>query len=233
MFLGESNVMKGLTLAAAVGTTAIAFSANAGRVVTSVYQNESGQAVRDDVTSFEVSDNGDGTFLFSLSNDSFSTRTDLNAVYFEGGLSSLTTGFTNVAVGGTDIGQYQQPAVINQIGGEVAQADVLSWDPSVLGFGAPSFGEGLSNGESLDVTFAYAPGVTFSDVESLLGGFGFRVATLVLDINDVAFWSASGSSSSDAISGDGNVSSVPTPSAFAAGLGLLGLAGLKRRRDEA
>ncbi len=235
MFLGDLNVNRGMKLfaAAAVATTGvIAGSAQAARVVgtQAVYYNQNGQSVLADATNYSARDNGDGTFLVNVANILMSDRTQLTGVYFEDGFSSLVDGGPTIAYM-----TKANPTVVPVSGADFAASssappmdDLIDWTGTAQSVTASGYGSGIDNTLRMTMTFEYADGVTFDDVEALLGGYGYRIATLVENFEGVDFASTSGPlNNPDA----GTV--VPTPTAFAAGLGLLGLAGLKRRRDEA
>ncbi|MEM8782001.1 MAG: hypothetical protein AAGE65_04005 [Planctomycetota bacterium] len=253
MFKGESHIVKGLAVAAVVATTAgFAGHADAARITQTqaVYFNSADQNVLSNTSQFTARDNGDGTFLVNIANILRSTRTELTGVYFESGFASLIDGgpTLDVAIKGTADGN----ARVNNdysfsVGTEDApQSDLIDWTGTALSVTAEGLGSGIANAQRLVMTFDYAEGVTFEDVEALIGGFGYRVASLVEDRNGAQFASTNGLfGNPDALDTDngggidhdgpvaGNVTAVPTPSAFAAGLGLLALAGMKRRRDEA
>ncbi len=235
-------MFKGLTIAAAVATTAgLSMTADAARVVGTqqVYYNSAGQRVANDTTNYTARDNGDGTFLVNVANILKSNRTELTGVYFESGFADLVSGGPAVAF----MEKTPAPATVFAtpasasfaLGSDSAiQPQLIDWTGSALSVTSAGLGSGLNNDYRVVMTFSYAQGVDFSDVEALLGGYGYRIASLIEDRGGVSFASTSGPTSNpDALSGDGNVTAVPTPSAFAAGLGLLGLAGLKRRREEA
>ncbi|MEM7577813.1 MAG: hypothetical protein AAF328_10085 [Planctomycetota bacterium] len=248
MFLGESQFIKGLTIAAAVATTAgLATNADAARITQSqsVYFNNADQNVLTNTSQYTARDNGDGTFLVNIANILRSNRTELTGVYFESGFESLISGgpALSFATKGTATSENytNENASFTAGQADAVSSDIIDWTGTSLSLTADGLGSGIGNAQRLIMTFNYADGVTFDDVEALIGGYGYRVASLVEDINGVQFGSTSGlfgnpdalASDSGPVSGDGNVTAVPTPSAFAAGLGLMALAGLKRRRDEA
>ncbi len=228
MFLGDKNVNRGLKMIA-VAALAFAGSAQAARVVgtQAVYHNENGQSVLSDSSNYSARDNGDGTFLVNVANILKSTRTQLTGVYFEAGFADLVSGGPNIefmtkdnptvtAVAGTGFAAGAAPV----------NSNLIDWTGTAQGFAASGYGSGLDNAHRMTLTFSYADGVTFDDVEALLGGFGYRIATLVENFQGVDFGSTSGP-----LSNPGGASTVPTPSAVLGGLGLMGLAGLKRRRN--
>ncbi len=235
MFKGELTVNRGMKIAAAAALAAtgmVAGSAHANRVVgtQAVYHNENGQSVLNDSTNYSARDNGDGTFLINVANVLMSNRTQMTGVYLESGIGDLVSGDAAVA-----FMTKSNPTVVTPSGVSFAQgsatpveADDIDWTGTASSYTSGGYGSGLDNTLRMTLTFNYAEGVTFDDVEALLGGFGYRIATLVENFNGVDFASTSGPlSNPDA----GTASAVPTPSAFAAGLGLMGLAGLKRRRN--
>ncbi len=241
MFMGESNVLKGLALTAAVATTTgFAFQADAARILQSqtVYYQNAAQDVMADASSYAVRDLGNGSFLVNIANILRSTRTELTGVYFESGIADLISGGPTIQFmdktpvpTNTFVSTTSSFSVTNET---PDMPELIDWTGTALSVTAPGLGNGINNTQRMVMTFNYAEGVSFSDVEALIGGYGYRVASLVEDRNGVDFFSVSGPlSNPDALSGDGNITAVPTPSAFAAGLGLMALAGMKRRREEA
>lgn len=242
--LGENllkNGMKLFALAAVASTGMFAGSASADRVVGTqqVYANPSGQSVLTDVTNYTARDNGDGTFFVNVANILRSSRTRLTGVFFESGFDSLVNGLPTVSFmkkGENGTVTPETSFSTNVPGTSPLAADSIDWNGSAASVTADTVGAGLSNEYRMLMTFSYADGVTFDDVSALLGGFGYRIATLVEDIgSDVTFGSTSGelSNPDGGTSGNGGPSAVPTPSAVAGGLALLGFAGFKRRRNAA
>lgn len=234
MFMGESTVNRGMKMfaaAALAATGVIAGSAQAARVVgtQAVYSNENGQSVLNDTTNYTARDNGDGTFFINVANVLMSNRTQLTGIYLESGISDLVSGAASVSfMTKADPTVVSMPVSFAAGSSDPVDASSIDWTGTAQSYTTAGYGSGLDNAHRVLLTFDYAEGVTFDDVEALLGGFGYRIATLVENFQGVDFASTSGPlSNPDA----GTASAVPTPSAIAGGLGLLGLAGMKRRRD--
>ncbi|MEM9753272.1 MAG: hypothetical protein AAF916_07780 [Planctomycetota bacterium] len=236
--------MKGFAAAAIVASAAGFASAERITQTQSVYFNATDQNVLGNTSQFTARDNGDGTFLVNIANILRSNRTELTGVYFESGFADLVSGDPSLSLAtkgtATDVNYSNDNASFAVGTSDAVGSDVIDWTGTAVSVTADGLGSGIGNAQRLVMTFNYADGVTFDDVEALIGGFGYRVASLVEDRGGAQFASTNGVlSNPDAltdggsVSGDGNVTAVPTPSAFAAGLGLMALAGLKRRRDEA
>ncbi|MEM1444881.1 MAG: hypothetical protein AAGF84_02405 [Planctomycetota bacterium] len=227
-------------------TAGLASNADAARITQSqsVYFNSADQNVLSNTSQYTARDNGDGTFLVNIANILRSNRTELTGVYFESGFADLIDGGPSLSLatkGTATADNHSNGSASFAVGtADAVSSDVIDWTGTALSVTADGLGNGIGNAQRLVMTFNYADGVTFDDVEALIGGYGYRVASLVEDRGGAAFGSTSGPlsnpdalSDGGSVSGDGNVTAVPTPSAFAAGLGLMALAGLKRRRDEA
>ena len=235
--LGETLTRTGkmVALAAIASTGLLAGSASADRIVgtTAVYANPDGQSVAaSGVSNYTVVDNGD-SFFVNVANVLTSARTRLTGVFLESGLASLVDGLPAIsfnekggASGVTPSASFSAAAP----GSDPISADSIAWGGSAV---SVTSAVGLDNQHRMLLTFDYADGVDFDDVSAVIGGFGYRIATLVEDIGTGAvFASTSGAFGSDGgtIDGDGP-SAVPTPTAVAGGLGLLALAGMRRRNE--
>ena len=218
MMTTTKTLFAGAAVAAAM-TVAGTASANSTAQNVDVYYNPTGFDFQGTLAGFFLTDNGD-SFSVNLGNASGSGS--LQNVYFEEGFNELADGFTRTE---EEIVEFNEVAP-----GNPPVADSIAWEGSALEFESTSFATGLGRvSDRLILTFDYADGVDFNDVADTIGTNGFRVAvfgtlggdTLIAGVTSRELRNPSA----------GTVSSVPTPTAAAGGLALLGLAGLKRRRN--
>jgi MYXO-CTERM domain-containing protein len=173
-------------------------------------------------------DNGSS---FTLDIGNALNRGSVSEIYLESSFADLISGSTTI--GTRSINSAKAPVIFNEVApANPIAASSIGWDGTALAFKTTTgFTTGLGKtADRLLLTFDYASGVTFADVAALIGTEGYRVASFAeiginekLQIGGVT----SGIRNPDA----GTVSSVPTPTAAAGGLALLGLAGLRRRKD--
>lgn len=116
---------------------------------------------------------------------------------------------------------------------------IASWTGSMASF--ESNGSDLSNGidagESVRILVAAdRSGPTLADMQAALGSAGFNIGLRIQDMFGNDAWAlvtqGNGIAGPPTDGGDqGEVSGAPTPTAAAAGLALLAIAGYRRRRD--
>lgn len=128
-----------------------------------------------------------------------------------------------------------------------ASPDIDGWTDSLVSYevgntsaGMAAVWMGVDEGESATIAFAAGnSGVTLEDLESALGASGFnigvRLQDLFMDDNYVEGWGLASFEGGGVLppdtGGGGGATGVPTPTAAAAGLALLGIAGFRRRRN--
>jgi MYXO-CTERM domain-containing protein len=246
----------GLAAAAVVAAAGLGTSASADRVNQTSYLSNGSAVDGGVVSSFDVRAGDNNTFVISIRNEG-GIKAKLNSILFEESFADLTTGLAGFS--STKTVTTSKPARARQIAetttkvvngkvkvksasGSPDEGALIDWTGTASGLDT----SGFTAGKELNLTYSYASGVTFSDVEALLGGYGYRVATRVKE-GKQTLWASSGDifaamtqtvtatpgGDLASLAPDTTVTSVPTPSAFLAGLGLMGLAAMRRRRDEA
>lgn len=200
----------------------------------------SGHAGMDFTVTVEESSRSAYDFDFVISNMSTGDGASITGIYFESGWA--TNGLLNSKAyslrSGDDI-DFDETTV-----GNAATPDgILSWGGSVNSYetDGSDMSDGIDEGESARISVIGAnSGVTLADIEAALGNSGFNIALRIQDMlandaNATAFGMTTLGDVSPAPTngGDdqGEVSGAPTPTAAAAGLALLAIAGYRRRRD--
>ncbi|MEM9414868.1 MAG: hypothetical protein AAGA29_05245 [Planctomycetota bacterium] len=199
----------------------------------------------------QASDMAGYDFEFVINNNSTANGAAITGIYIESGWADsglLSSSAFERNLNTSDVAG----SGVNFIEGS-ADPSVAGWTDSLVSYevGMTSAGMaavwlGVDEGESATIAFAAGnSGVTLEDLESALGASGFNIGVRLQDLfmedNYVeGFGLASfegggilpiGDGGDEGGNGDGGATGVPTPTAAAAGLALLGIAGFRRRRD--
>ncbi len=191
-------------------------------------------------------------FEFIIANNSTGNGAAITGIYFEAGwaTSGLLSG-SNLERNLSTTGDGALGGV-NFREGNGDPAGIAGWTDSLVSYdvrdsspGMEAVWLGVDEGESARIAFqAGSSGVTLADLEAALGSSGFNIAIRLQDLftsdNYVAGWGLATLDSAGALPGEGDggdegetgeATSMPTPTAAAAGLALLAIAGYRRRRD--
>ena len=224
MNFGTRSLIAGVATATVMAVAGPASAASTARNIFAYY-NPTNASVGDQfggaLAGYRITDQGD-SFTFNFGNASGSGS--LTNLYFEDQFSTLVDGFTKNEIASSRFNEVAP--------GDPPVADTIGWGGTSLEFESVDLAQGLGRVEDrLILTFDYAEGVTFEDVAAVIGEDGFRVATFGIT-NFREFGEIAGTTGEQLRNpAAGTVSSVPTPTAAAGGLALLGIAGLKRRRN--
>lgn len=241
------------TLLAALATTAMAVAASAGTSPVSIVSGASHGNV-DLTVSVQASSVAGYDYDFIVSNASGAPGASVTGIYFESGWASLISG--GAFSGSGTLGSVSaSPAIAGWSGSAASYAVgtttttnkvVVGRRVTYVASSTDNVGDGIQEGNSGIVSFT--SGATLADLESALGGAGFNVGVKVQDVVSNAQSAGWGLAQSMPVTqqiivdnggdqgGSGQTGGpvvaahAPTPTAAAAGLALLGLAGLRRRR---
>ena len=239
------------TLLAGLATTALTVAASAGTAPVSIVSGASHGNV-DLTVSVQASSRAGYDYDFVVSNASGTPGASVTGIYFESGWASLISGGAFSGSGTLGSGSAS-PAIAGWSGsaasytvGTTTTYTYVNRRGWVATGTADNVDAGIQEGNSGIVSFT--SGSTLADLESALGGTGFNVGVKVHDVVGDKYAAGWGLAQSMEVTqltivddntdqggggqGGGPVvaAHAPTPTAAAAGLALLGLAGLRRRR---
>ena len=221
-----------------VGTAGLASAATAGFDITGATHSGVDVSVTVQESSMAGYD-----FEFVINNNSTGNGAAITGIYFESGWASsdLLSGSAfdrnlstsgNGPLGGVTFSEGTNDPSIAGWSDSLVSYDVREASP-----GMEAVWLGVDEGESATIAFqAGNSGVTLADLEAALGGSGFNIGIRLQDLftsdNYVSGWGLASLESGGQLPGDGgDATGVPTPTAAAAGLALLAIAGYRRRRD--
>lgn len=241
------------TLLAALATTAMTVAASAGTSPVSIVSGAS-HGNLDLTVSVQASSVAGYDYDFIVSNASGTPGASVTGIYFESGWASLISG--GAFSGSGTLGSGSDSPVIAGWSGSTAsytvgttttlEKVVVGRSISYVPTSTDNVDDGIQEGNSGIVSFT--SGATLADLESALGSAGFNVGVKVQDVvgdKYAAGWGLAqsmevtqltivdngpGQDGGDQNGGPVVAAHAPTPTAAAAGLALLGLAGLRRRR---
>ncbi|MFI4860643.1 MAG: hypothetical protein ACIAXF_08190 [Phycisphaerales bacterium JB063] len=198
----------------------------------------------------QASDMAGYDFEFVINNNSTANGAAITGIYIESGWA--TSGLLSDSAFERNLNTSDVAGSgVNFIEGS-ADPNVAGWTDSLVSYevGMTSAGMaavwlGVDEGESATIAFAAGnSGVTLEDLEAALGASGFNIGVRLQDLfvtdNYVEGFALASFDSNGTLppdtgnngdNGDGGATGVPTPTAAAAGLALLGIAGFRRRRD--
>ena len=229
-----------LTGAICVGTAGLASAATTGIDIV----NGSTHAGVDLSVTVQESSMAGYDFEFVINNNSTGNGASITGIYIEAGWASsglLSGSAFDRNQSATDSGE-------NLMEGS-SDPSIAGWSDSLVSYevressaGMDVVWEGIDEGESARIAFqAGSSGVTLADLEAALGSSGFNIGVRLQDrCSDDNYTNGWGLATLDGgvapPPGDdggqgGEVTSAPTPTAAAAGLALLAIAGYRRRRD--
>lgn len=232
---------------AGVAAVSVAGLASAGTASFDIVSGSTHSGVDVSVTVQESSMVG-YDFEFVINNNSTDNGAAITGIYFEsgwaGGLLSGSAMDRNLSTTGNALGGVAFLEGANE-------PDVAGWGDSLVSYdvrmasaGMEAIWLGVDEGESARIAFqAGSDGVTLADLEAALGSSGFNIGIRLQDLfvgdNYASGWGLASFSEGGALPGEGGegngdggeATGVPTPTAAAAGLALLAIAGYRRRRD--
>ncbi|XAM01115.1 hypothetical protein OT109_06960 [Phycisphaeraceae bacterium D3-23] len=237
------------TLIAGVACVSVAGLASADTAPFNIVSGASHSGVDLSVT-VQASDMAGYDFEFVINNNSTDNGAAITGIYIESGWGDsglLSSSAFERNLNTSDVAG----SGVNFIEGS-ADPSIAGWTDSLVSYevgntsaGMAAVWLGVDEGESATIAFAAgSSGVTLEDLESALGASGFNIGVRLQDlfVSDnyvegfgLASFEGGGVLPPDTGGGDGGgdggATGVPTPTAAAAGLALLGIAGFRRRRD--
>ncbi|MEM1354025.1 MAG: MYXO-CTERM sorting domain-containing protein [Planctomycetota bacterium] len=233
-------MLSNKTLLAALTCTVMTAAASAGTAPISIVSGASHDGV--DLSVDIVSSTRTGyDYDFVINNASAAPGASVTGVYFESGWSSLISGGSFGGSGlnaGTDspaVSGWAGSSSSYTVGQTVVSSRTVFHGRSSTTYN--TFGDDIAAGiqEGSSGVFSFSSSASLADLEAALGVAGFNVGVKIQDVvsdSQAAGW---GLADSMPVQPDVDptpvvVTSAPTPTAAAAGLALLGLAGLRRRR---
>ena len=244
-------MLSNKTLLTALTCTALTAAASAGTAPVNIVSGATHGNVDLSVT-VQSSSRAGFNYDFIISNNSGAPGASVTGVYFESGWASLIGGGSfagtglNAGSASPSIAGWSSSAASYHVGQVVTGSTVVFHGraKSVHYTYGDNVAAGIQEGNA--GIFSFTSAASLADLESAMGNAGFNIGVKVQDVitdMQAAGWGlAQGMTSEQAPlvqedqggqggSGDSTVvAHAPTPTAAAAGLALLGLAGLRRRR---
>jgi hypothetical protein len=215
------NLRNSLKALAGVAVLGMSANASAGAYNFSVVDNPDNIAFSGAPGGFMVSQSSNTVaFNFGAMGSGY-----ISAIYIESGFDQYLNDTPTFAgtIGGDQSGS--QTAFSGQNVALPGPSTMLhpAWNGSITT--SIIAGTGLDT-ERFEIRFDLDNG-SLQDLENLIGNEGFRIAAVYNDGQSSALLGTAG------MSVKGNAKAVPTPSAFLAGMGLIGIAAARRRRSAA